>query len=235
MRQVSSYPFGASFIQRRKRRPRVLPSGKNQRSREKVLRAATSLFAAKGFHETSTRDVARRARVNEVTIFRLFRSKQDLYLSVLEGKMGAELPRWVAPVLRSGSDYEDAFFRMAERLQEIFDPLFLRLLFFAALEKPEILKKRFRHRVMSFYEVLGQHIQAGIDEGILRHLQPAVMGRALVAMIAYEELFCEFFDGREFRDCQSKKITEAYTDIWLHGVYAKPAAAATTAPPTKTS
>ncbi len=199
----------------------VLPSTRIQRSREKVLRAATALFAAKGYHETSTRDVARRARVNEVTVFRLFRTKQDLYVSVLEARMRAELPQWVAPVLGGGGNYEHGFLRIAERLQEVFDPLFLRLLFFAALEKPNILKKRFRAQVVSFYELLGQHIQAGIDDGILRSLQPALMGRALVAMIAYQELFCEFFDGHEFDD-DAKESARAYTDIRLHGVYAKP-------------
>ncbi|MBV9087106.1 MAG: TetR/AcrR family transcriptional regulator [Acidobacteria bacterium] len=198
----------------------VLASQKILRSREKVLRAATALFAAKGFHETSTRDVARRARVNEVTVFRLFRNKQDLYLSVLEGKMGSDLPKWLGPVFASHPDNESMFLSVAERLQELFDPIFLRLLFFAALEKPSILKKRFRPRLLSFYELLGQHIQAQINNGVLRSLHPSFMGRALVAMIVYQELFCEFLGDGDFQLGNPKESIRAYTDIWLHGVSA---------------
>lgn len=200
----------------------AVPSQKILRSRKKVLRAATALFAARGFHETSTRDVARRARVNEVTVFRLFRNKQDLYLSVLEGKMGSDLPKWLTPVLDSSRDYEVLFLSVAERLQELFDPIFLRLLFFAALEKPSLLKKRFRPRLLSFYELLGQHIQTQINSGVLRSLRPAFMGRALVAMIVYQELFCEFLDDRDFQADNAKDSVRAYTDIWLHGVSAEP-------------
>ena len=199
----------------------VVPSQKILRSRKKVLRAATALFAAKGFHETSTRDVARRARVNEVTVFRLFRNKQDLYLSVLEGKMGSDLPKWLTPVFDSSRDYEVLFLSVAERLQELFDPIFLRLLFFAALEKPSLLKKRFRPRLLSFYELLGQHIQTQINSGVLRSLRPAFMGRALVAMIVYQELFCEFLDDRDFQAENAQDSVRAYTDIWLHGVSAE--------------
>ena len=204
----------------------IVQSQKIVRSREKVLRAATALFAAKGFHETSTRDVARRARVNEVTIFRLFRNKQDLYLSVLEGKMGSDLPKWISPVLDSSHDYEALFLAVAERLQELFDPVFLRLLFFAALEKPSILKKRFQPRLLSFYEVLGEHIRAQINNGVLRSLPPAFMGRALVAMIVYQELFCEFLGDTYFKSHDSKESVRTYTDIWLHGVSAEPAQSA---------
>jgi hypothetical protein len=73
---------------------RTSRSAKALSSREKVIRAATVLFAAKGFEGTSTRDVARKARVNEITIFRQFKNKQDLYLQVLDSKMGASVPEW---------------------------------------------------------------------------------------------------------------------------------------------
>jgi len=71
-----------------------------------VLRAATLLFAAKGFEGTSTRDVARKAKVNEITIFRLFKNKQDLYLRILDNKMGRSAPELLNTALLSSEDPE---------------------------------------------------------------------------------------------------------------------------------
>lgn len=46
--------------------------------REKILHAATELYAETGFHGTTTRQIAQRAGVNEVTLFRHFGSKTAL-------------------------------------------------------------------------------------------------------------------------------------------------------------
>ncbi len=47
-------------------------------SRDKILRAATELYAETGFRGTTTRRIAHRAGVNEVTVFRQFGSKNAL-------------------------------------------------------------------------------------------------------------------------------------------------------------
>ena len=46
--------------------------------REQILRAATELYAESGFRGATTRQIARRAGVNEVTLFRQFGSKTAL-------------------------------------------------------------------------------------------------------------------------------------------------------------
>ncbi len=138
-------------------------------SREKVLRAAKALFAARGFHGTSTRDVARRARVNEITIFRLFKNKQDLYLEVLDG-VSAGVSHWFDAVLGSALEPQQTFLAFAERLRELLDPGLVRLLCFAAVEKPELMKKRFRSCLISVDTKLEAHLRHAIENGRLRNL-----------------------------------------------------------------
>ncbi|MBE9116248.1 TetR family transcriptional regulator [Lusitaniella coriacea LEGE 07157] len=53
-------------------------------TRNRLIAAALELFASKGITETTTKAVAERAGVNEVTLFRHFGSKQGLLLAVLE-------------------------------------------------------------------------------------------------------------------------------------------------------
>src|SRR6185437_7848226 len=50
---------------------------------DRITRAAITLFSANGYHGTSTRDIARVAQVSEVTLFRHFQTKEELFLSAL--------------------------------------------------------------------------------------------------------------------------------------------------------
>src|ERR1039458_5251376 len=51
---------------------------------ERILATATSLFALHGYNGVSTREIASAAQVNEVTIFRHYPRKHDLYLAVMK-------------------------------------------------------------------------------------------------------------------------------------------------------
>lgn len=59
-------------------------SDKKLSSREKIIRSALSLFSRQGITATTTKQIAERAGVNEVTLFRQFGSKQGLLLAVLQ-------------------------------------------------------------------------------------------------------------------------------------------------------
>ena len=193
-----------------------IPATKVLHARARVLKAATTLFAAKGFHETSTREVARKARVNEITIFRHFKSKQELYLQVLNSRLGLMVPESLIPRLRSSSNCEEVFLWLAEHVQEFLDPVFLRLAFYAALEKPELLKKSYSPRLFSFHEILGEYMQERIDGGVLRNVDAMQMGRALVGIIAYDQILSQLLGGGDFPASNSPKA-KTYMEIWLRG------------------
>ena len=50
---------------------------------DKILRAATGVFAKRGVSGATTREIAQRARVNEVTLFRHFKNKEELLRRVI--------------------------------------------------------------------------------------------------------------------------------------------------------
>ncbi len=59
------------------------PGSQSQDSRDEILKAAMQLFANRGFHETSMSEVAREARVSKALIFWHFKTKEDLFVAVL--------------------------------------------------------------------------------------------------------------------------------------------------------
>lgn len=59
-------------------------SKKNNQSEEIVVDAAIQLFSTKGYHGTSTRDIAQKSSLNVSVISYYFSSKEKLYLSILK-------------------------------------------------------------------------------------------------------------------------------------------------------
>lgn len=57
--------------------------GQNQNTKERLLDAARGLFAERGFHNATVRDIAARAHTNLASINYYFRSKDDLYREVM--------------------------------------------------------------------------------------------------------------------------------------------------------
>lgn len=53
-------------------------------STERIVVAAATLFAQKGFRDTATREIAKSAGVNQTTIFRQFKGKHELSMAAIE-------------------------------------------------------------------------------------------------------------------------------------------------------
>src|SRR5579872_6523972 len=62
---------------------RPISQDKHQDSRDEILKAGIRLFARRGFHETSMSEVARDASVSKALIFWHFRTKEELFMAVL--------------------------------------------------------------------------------------------------------------------------------------------------------
>jgi AcrR family transcriptional regulator len=61
-----------------------LMSRTSSSTRQRLINAALELFSSQGVTETTTRQIAELAQVNEVTLFRQFGNKQGLLLAVIE-------------------------------------------------------------------------------------------------------------------------------------------------------
>jgi AcrR family transcriptional regulator len=60
------------------------PAHPRRDRREDILRASLHLFAERGFHGTSMRDIAREANITEGLIYHYFASKRDLFRAIIE-------------------------------------------------------------------------------------------------------------------------------------------------------
>lgn len=96
-------------------------------TRQRLINAALELFAAQGVTETTTRQIAELAGVNEVTLFRHFGNKHGLLLAVIEEaavftQLGQTLIQQATPTSdlnKALKDYATACLQAMERVPEM--------------------------------------------------------------------------------------------------------------------
>ncbi|HHW01850.1 MAG TPA: TetR/AcrR family transcriptional regulator [Thermoanaerobacterales bacterium] len=54
-----------------------------EKRRNQILEAAVKVFSEKGFEGSTTKEIARKARVSEGTIFRYFKTKKDILINLI--------------------------------------------------------------------------------------------------------------------------------------------------------
>jgi len=71
----------------------TLNTGSGSATRERILEAAAALFATRGFHGTSTRDIAREVGIQQPSLFHHFPTKQSILSELLEQDLRPALDR----------------------------------------------------------------------------------------------------------------------------------------------
>lgn len=71
-------------------RPKLAPlrtpqQARSRRTRERILKAAIACFEAHGYEETTTAQIARRARIAVGTVYTYFKDKRAILLELLDG------------------------------------------------------------------------------------------------------------------------------------------------------
>jgi AcrR family transcriptional regulator len=106
-------------------------------NRKRILRAAAALFSRRGFHGTSTRDIARKAGVSLGNIYNHFPDKERLFSDLLDD-CEAEYFRPEQPLMRvfRESRFPDNIAAIGEATRETVErfPLYMRLIYVDMVE-----------------------------------------------------------------------------------------------------
>lgn len=80
---------------------------KEQNLEIQILQAAEELFLNNGFAGTSTTDIAKRVGCNQALVHYYFRTKDNLFLQVFNGKVETILTTLQKPLLEQNADFPD--------------------------------------------------------------------------------------------------------------------------------
>jgi len=101
-------------------RLRTPQQARSRRTREQILEAAVTCFETRGYEETTTAEIARRARIAVGTFYLYFKDKRSILLELLDGTIN-EIANYVVQNLQSTA-WQDADARASVRT--LIDALF---------------------------------------------------------------------------------------------------------------
>jgi AcrR family transcriptional regulator len=87
------------------------------RTHEAILSVASELFMAKGFKNTSTREIALQANITQPNLYHHFKNKKELYIAVIS-QLTERVQKKLTPIVRSADSIEDKLHRLIKVLLE---------------------------------------------------------------------------------------------------------------------
>lgn len=188
------------------------------RTRERILDASLQLFAQKGFNGTTTKDIAKRARVNEVTLFRVFGSKKAIFIATVSERLPvAEIGRTVS--FEVDRSVDELLVRNAEMVLSILRDnrdVFMVLLG-DAWRMPKLRSVISEAGVERGIQMVSELMEALMEAGSLRRMDPHITARALVGMIQSYFLTVDLLAGRAPDADEDERMLRGFVTIFLDG------------------
>ncbi len=185
---------------------------------DKILEAAMVIFARNGYNGATTKKIAEEAGVNEITIFRKFKSKENLLKMVIEKNLRETLKKLDEIICTERSaEVEIGVKTLGITLKQLLDDKadFLFILLREGRKRPEIIKTFNQFRI-KLIEHLSEYFQDQMNEGKIRKVDPD-----LLAIILFSFIFNKSLVGRAYDEYFSKddfELFEEYTDIFMRGI-----------------
>lgn len=179
----------------------------------RILASAAGMFASFGYNGASTRDIASGAGVNEVTIYRHYPRKRDLYMAVLDAelqqvKLKGDLLAGIAEARDARTAVTRTFELIAATLtqrQEL-----LRLLQYSALELSDDIDPLLRRHLGELVEVLARYLEPWVNKGELRCTSAKALVLSLVAITLSHRSLYRLFSGN---GADPAAVLKAYTEF----------------------
>jgi AcrR family transcriptional regulator len=155
-----------------------------KREREaQILDAAAAVFAAKGFHQATIREIAERADVADGTIYNYFDNKTDLLIGIMARLAGLE--RLPGELMQGLEGNPREFFALTirhrmDRIQE--GERMLQAVLPEVMVNPELRQRFYQQYVLRIAGLIEQYLAAQIELGRLRPVDVPLAVRIVQAM-----------------------------------------------------
>jgi len=160
-------------------------------TKERLLHVAQDLFAQKGFHATSTREITRRANTNVASLYFHWRTKENLYLAVYRRlfhqltQVRQGMLELLEEGLRAHKSLDAVLSSIADRAFDFFaaNPDLARLNLHRMLEGGPLAVKVEQELENPLYQAATQVYQRLTEEGIIQVSDPEFMPFSLEILL----------------------------------------------------
>lgn len=185
----------------------------------RIVHAATALFSVQGYRGTSTKDIARLADVSEVTIYRYFEHKEDIFWSALISSFESIKPRFDS----LGRDLQHQapevalpqIFRLLSDAAT-FSPALLRLVIVAFMEHRGKAEAICVQQLGPLFSAIMGYLTANIESGKIRNLNPAMITVAIALTVVAQPQLAKLGDTYNLQSVNDREAINEYSAFWLN-------------------
>ena len=195
---------------------------------QRILDAALKVFASEGYTGATTRRIAEEANVAEVTLFRKFKSKENLLKEVLNNNRTVFSSLDVLFGVQEDVDLEtelrilgkNVAKAMKDRKKDSKTHMFMHMLFEEGRRRPEVAEALSYFLQMNI-KPLSEYFELQIKNGKMRNINSRSAALTFVSYFVYTSLlrdvFGDNFLGNSFLGNSDEEI-ERFIDIFTKGI-----------------
>jgi AcrR family transcriptional regulator len=186
--------------------------------RNQILDAATMVFAEKGVHRATIKDVARAAGIADGTIYNYFANKDALLIGILE-RINQSQQRAADFAQAKDSDAAD-FIRtyLGQRLARLSESGLdtFRVLFSELLVNRELCDTYYHQVVEPTFAIADPHLTDWTRQGVIQTRDPQLANRAMAGMVLGVLLLRVL--GDPYLQDHWDQVPDVLADLLLHGL-----------------
>jgi TetR/AcrR family fatty acid metabolism transcriptional regulator len=193
---------------------------KNGDKRTRIIDAAVSVFAEKGFHAARVSDVAQRAGVADGTIYLYFKNKEDLLLSLFEEKMGRQIEsleaawRGIDDPLERMRAYAQHHFRQLQAHPDLAQVLQVEL-----RQSHKFFRDYRPEKLWQYLNAFRAQVEEAQRQGLVRSdVDPFLSMWAIFG--ALDEISIQWVLARKREKFNLEAAADQVVDLFLHGMMA---------------
>ncbi len=189
-------------------------------TKKKILESALKLFSQKGYLGATTKEIAKEAKITEVTLFRYFPSKENLFEEVINTYSFLPKLKEILENVKNIS-YEKAlkiiayeFIKLLESKKDL-----VKIMHSEMQRYPEKIKKIHENVIENTLRLLSEYFDTLQKKDVLRKFNSNLAARAFLGM------FFSYFYAKEIRECLNihkndydfNEVLDVYVDIFING------------------
>jgi AcrR family transcriptional regulator len=184
----------------------------------RIVEAAVQLFSRQGFAASSTHEIARLAGVSEVTVFRHFPRKRDLFWAATESRLRRlRISKELRVRLENDENPRTALPGIVAVLVETLhhQPETIRLLYLSLFELDHGADRILRKHLVPLFQPLREYFARCVSKGLIRDVEPGITALGLAALIAAHQGLQSVLTDDGISCASTDDAIATYSDFWM--------------------
>ena len=192
------------------------PAPSPKETRQRIIDAAAEISSKVGYAKATTKAIAEAAGVNEVTLFRHFGTKENLFSAAVEQYGGPAM----APALEAQltGDYRQDMMTLGNILMHVLVERreMLRLLLCESSNIPEV-RSVLARNPRELRKMTARYLQSQMEKGTIKEQHPEALAQAFMGMFFSYAISLNILDEPIQPKISENELVTQFVDIFIAG------------------